>query len=86
MADLLARLDNEAQLATVLAHEGAHFILRHGYHASHPKLAERMESYQKLLPSVDAENGAVEAERFESSNGDLRALAIESDLGRYTGT
>lgn len=28
---LLARLDNEAQLATVLAHEGAHFILKHGY-------------------------------------------------------
>lgn len=28
---LLARLENEAQLATVLAHEGAHFILRHGY-------------------------------------------------------
>ena len=165
---LLARLDNEAQLATVLAHEGAHFILRHGYlhrqqikgasafglvvgvmgvpivsilgqlaavssmfgysqtleteaddmgfrrlvlagydpkesvrvfehlaeeaktndhkepffFASHPKLTERMESYQKLLPSAGAENGAVEAERFESSIGDLRALAIESDLGR----
>lgn len=28
---LLARLDNEAQLATVLAHEGGHFILKHGY-------------------------------------------------------
>ncbi|MDH4190340.1 MAG: M48 family metalloprotease [Betaproteobacteria bacterium] len=28
---LLARLDNEAELATVLAHEGAHFILKHGF-------------------------------------------------------
>lgn len=27
---LLARLDNEAQLATILAHEGAHFIKKHG--------------------------------------------------------
>lgn len=27
---LIARLDNEAQLATVLAHEAAHFIKRHG--------------------------------------------------------
>lgn len=27
---LLARLDNEAQLAAVLAHEGAHFIRKHG--------------------------------------------------------
>jgi beta-barrel assembly-enhancing protease len=29
---LLSRFDNEAQLATVLAHEGAHFVHRHGYH------------------------------------------------------
>jgi predicted Zn-dependent protease len=28
---MLARLENEAQLATVLAHEGAHFVHRHGY-------------------------------------------------------
>jgi predicted Zn-dependent protease len=28
---LLARLENEAQLAAVLAHEGAHFAYRHGY-------------------------------------------------------
>lgn len=28
---LLARLQNEAQLATVLAHEGAHFVHRHSY-------------------------------------------------------
>lgn len=28
---LLARLQNEAQLATVLAHEGAHFVFRHSY-------------------------------------------------------
>lgn len=28
---LLARLENEAQLATILAHEGSHFIHRHGY-------------------------------------------------------
>ena len=27
---LIARMDNEAQLATVLAHEGAHFIQKHG--------------------------------------------------------
>jgi predicted Zn-dependent protease len=29
---LLARFQNEAQLATVLAHEGIHFVNRHGYH------------------------------------------------------
>lgn len=29
---LLARFDNEAQLATVLAHEGAHFVYRHSYY------------------------------------------------------
>lgn len=29
---LLARFENEAQLATVLAHEGAHFVYRHGYY------------------------------------------------------
>lgn len=28
---LLARLENEAQLAAVLGHEGAHFVYRHGY-------------------------------------------------------
>ena len=28
---LLARFENEAQLATVLAHEGTHFTNRHGY-------------------------------------------------------
>lgn len=28
---LLARLDNEAQLATILAHEGAHFTYRHSF-------------------------------------------------------
>jgi beta-barrel assembly-enhancing protease len=28
---LLARMENEAQLASVLAHEGAHFTHRHGY-------------------------------------------------------
>lgn len=30
-AGLLARIENEAQLATILAHEGAHFTHRHGY-------------------------------------------------------
>lgn len=28
---LLARLENEAQIATVLAHEGGHFVARHGH-------------------------------------------------------
>jgi len=28
---LLARVQNEAQLATILAHEGAHFVLKHSY-------------------------------------------------------
>jgi predicted Zn-dependent protease len=30
-AGLLARFENEAQLATVLAHEGTHFVNRHGF-------------------------------------------------------
>ncbi len=29
---ILARFENESQLATVLAHEGAHFVYRHGYY------------------------------------------------------
>lgn len=33
-AGLLARLQNEAQLATVLAHEGVHFVNRHSYQQS----------------------------------------------------
>lgn len=28
---LLARVENEAQLSTILAHEGAHFVLKHSY-------------------------------------------------------
>ena len=37
---LLARLQNEAQLATVLAHEGAHFVHRHSFQqAEHTKNA-----------------------------------------------
>ena len=37
---LLARLQNEAQLAAVLAHEGAHFVHRHSYQqAEHTKNA-----------------------------------------------
>jgi beta-barrel assembly-enhancing protease len=35
---LLARLENEAQIAMVLAHEGAHFVQRHGYRGRQTRL------------------------------------------------
>ena len=36
---LLGRLENEAQIAMVLAHEGAHFVQRHGYRGRNNILA-----------------------------------------------
>ncbi len=35
---LLARLENEAQIAMVLGHEGAHFVQRHGYRGRQSRL------------------------------------------------
>ncbi len=35
---LLGRLENEAQIAMVLAHEGAHFVQRHGYQGRNRRL------------------------------------------------
>ncbi len=36
---LLGRLENEAQIAMVLAHEGAHFVYRHGFQGRNTRLA-----------------------------------------------
>lgn len=36
---LLGRLENEAQIAMVLAHEGAHFVHRHGFQGRNTRLA-----------------------------------------------
>lgn len=161
---LIARFENEAQLATVLAHEGAHFTHRHslqqaervrnaaafrtvvamlgvplvgdllalssmfgysrehereadaiGYQrlvaagysaresirtfehlqaeikagdikepfffASHPKLQERIESFQALVQRAD--NGEVGRERFIEATGGLRLAALAADLAAF---
>ena len=47
---LLIRLENEAQLATVLAHEGIHFIHRHAFIlASRERMGETASSVAKTL-------------------------------------
>ncbi len=52
---MLARLANEAQVATVLAHEGAHFIMRHGWQQSqNTKTAAAVSLSLGLLTGVPA--------------------------------
>lgn len=163
-AGLIARFENEAQLATVLAHEGAHFTHRHslqqaervrnaaafrtvvamlgvplvgdllalssmfgysrehereadaiGYQrlvaagysaresirtfehlqeeikagdikepfffASHPKLQERIESFEELVQRAD--NGEVGRERFIEATAGLRLAALAADLAGF---
>lgn len=163
---LLARLDNEAQTATVLAHEGAHFVLRHSlrqaknvkmsaafgqsldlysglpgtgallavssisgysrgmereadaeafrrlqqagydlrqgtetfrrlaeetaalgekqqfFFSSHPRMQERIESFEELSLGMGAGEGARGEAAFQAATAELRLLALEDDLSR----
>jgi len=47
---LLARLDNEAQLATVLGHEAAHFVNKHGY--KERENAKSMSAFAAVVPGI----------------------------------
>lgn len=66
---LLARLENEAQLATVLAHESAHFILKHGY-----------KQRQSLKNSAAFAFFVSEVLAMSSTYGYSRDLEREADL------
>jgi beta-barrel assembly-enhancing protease len=167
---LLARLDNEAQAATILAHEGAHFVLRHSlrqtknvklsaaigqtldvstgmlgagallavssisgysrgmereadaeafrrlqqagydsreavavfrrlvaetevsgeketffFFSSHPRMQERIESFEDLIMGMGGGEGERGEEAFQAATAELRWLSLEEDLsrGRY---
>lgn len=54
---LLARLDNEAQLATILAHEGIHFTHRHAYQSLQG--AKTNAGFATLLGMVGGNTGAL---------------------------
>ncbi len=69
---LLARLENEAQLATVLAHEGAHFIRKHGFR-------ER----QKVKNSAAMSLFVGDSLAMSSIYGYSRDLEREADLTGY---
>jgi len=47
---LLARLDNEAQLATVLGHEAAHFVHKHGYQER--EHLKSMSAFAAVVPGI----------------------------------
>lgn len=75
-AGLLARIENEAQLATILAHEGAHFTHRHGYrHAQNIKSSSAFAMGAAMLgvPII----GSVLA--ISSAFGYSRELEAEAD-------
>lgn len=69
---LLARLENEAQLATVLAHESAHFILKHGY-----------KQRQNLKNSAAFAFFVSEVLAMSSTYGYSRDLEREADMMAY---
>lgn len=54
---MLARLEDEAQLATVLGHEGAHFVHRHGY--QHRETAKSSSGFALVLGVVGGLGGAI---------------------------
>lgn len=166
-SSLLARLDNEAQAATVLAHEGAHFFLRHSlrqaknvkmsaafgqsldlysglpgtgallaassisgysrgmereadaeafrrlqqagydlrqgtetfrrlaeetaalgenqpffFFSSHPRMRERIESFEELSLGVGSRGGDRGEEAYQAATAELRLLSLEEDLSR----
>lgn len=66
---LIARLENKAQLATILAHEGGHFILKHGY-----------KQRQNVKNSAAMSLFVSEILAMSSIYGDSRDLEREADL------
>ncbi|MGH8728357.1 MAG: M48 family metalloprotease [Burkholderiales bacterium] len=77
---LLSRFENEAQLATVLAHEGTHFTHRHGFHLQRTvKTASLVNLVTRLmgLPQL------VELVIISSMLGYTRELETEADNEGY---
>jgi len=70
---LLARLDNEAQLATILAHEGAHFIHKHSL-----KHRRKLKSTSAFAVMIGAGSSAVEISS-QYISGFSRDLEREAD-------
>lgn len=68
---LLARLENEAQLATVLGHEAAHFVHKHGY--KERENAKSMSAFAAVVPGIGDLIGA------SSIYGYSRDLEREAD-------
>ncbi len=78
---LLARLDNEAQMATVLAHEGVHFIRKHGW-----QQRRNVESYNVLSMGITIATGIPmigELMAASSIYGFSRDLEREADADGY---
>jgi len=77
---LLARLDNEAQLATILAHEGAHFVHKHGL-----KQRRRIKSASAFALIFGAAGGGVFAKIAAASSiyGYSRDLEREADAEAF---
>lgn len=82
---LLALLDNEAQIATVLGHEFAHFQHRHSYRE---KIKEDNETIKGalfggalgvLVRTKDTANSAADLWRISSVSGYSRTLESEAD-------
>ncbi len=78
---LMARFQNEAQLATVLAHEGSHFTLRHGYrNQSSVKSNAAVATFGSMMGIVDLLPAML---AVSSVFGFSRELETEADLAGF---
>lgn len=78
---LMARFQNEAQLATVLAHEGSHFTHRHGYRSQN---SLKSNSALATIGSMMGIVGLIPALLATSSVfGFSRELETEADLAGF---
>lgn len=81
---LLARLENEAQLAAVLAHEGAHFVYRHGHqHSQNVKAGAAFAMGLSILGNAAGAGGMAnllgQVAAYSSIFGFSRELEREAD-------
>jgi beta-barrel assembly-enhancing protease len=80
---LAARFQNEAQLATVLAHEIAHFVLRHGYRSEETAKNTTLLHTLLSLIRVPIPRNAVDVLFASSVFGYSRSLETEADEFGY---
>ena len=87
---LLALLENEAQLATVLGHEFCHFRNRHSYRERIKGENEELKgaliggALGVLVGGVDVSRSVAELWRISSVSGYSRSLETEADLASLT--